>query len=476
MVRPLVSADMNGPRGMRLAAVLALLVAALLLPGLVNRMPILYSDSVGYFHSGYAALEHVKALLDAHRGGGHVPGARLLGEQPHNTIGTARSVYYGIPFVAAYWAGGMWAVALAQVLVTAAALILAARHALDGSLRSQGFLLGIALVTGLSVFAVTAMPDLAAGLMLLGVAVILAYAPALSLLEFGFWLITILAAVLFHKAHLAILAAVVAVAACFLWRTRARALLLLAAVALAGLIAHAAVDFAVARLTGKPPASPPFLLARMVGDGTAEPYLRAACPSRHFATCAYLSRMPMRENDFLWSRDPVRSVMATAPAPTRDAIAAEANTIVIGAMERDPLGVAGAAIANAFRQFADVGVSEFALVPRDDVVPIRFLNYAMDRYQKSAIASGRMPLAGISLLMRAVYFAALLGAAALMLSRRRAPPKLTFVLILFLGLVVNAAVSGAISGVFDRYQGRVAWLAAFALAALWAAPRREDNV
>ena len=43
-----------------------------------------------------------------------------------------------------------------------------------------------------------------------------------------------------------------------------------------------------------------------------------------------------------------------------------------------------------------------------------------------------------------------------------------FVLLLLTGIAANAVVSGAIAGVFDRYQGRVAWLASLGFAVLLA--------
>jgi hypothetical protein len=47
------------------------------------------------------------------------------------------------------------------------------------------------------------------------------------------------------------------------------------------------------------------------------------------------------------------------------------------------------------------------------------------------------------------------------------------VLVLLAGIVANAVISGAISGVFDRYQGRVAWLALFGFLVLAARERRR---
>ncbi len=110
------------------------------------------------------------------------------------------------------------------------------------------------------------------------------------------------------------------------------------------------------------------------------------------------------------------------------------------------------------------------------------LAWALDHYRNTAIAQGWMPLAQISILMRAVYFAGLVGIGMMLWQRGRGviagdSAEVRFVLLLLVGIAANAAVSGAISGVFDRYQGRVAWLAAlgFRGAAGWNAERQVSR-
>ncbi|MBS0281099.1 MAG: hypothetical protein JSR25_08055, partial [Proteobacteria bacterium] len=312
---------------------LALLLVGLLLPAFVNRQPIMYPDSVGYFHSGYAAIKQAKSILDAHQGS-HAPSAPALTPRQADGVTTARSVYYGLTYVAGYWLGGVWALALGQALVTLAALVLAARHAVPlDPMRRIAVLGAVALLTGLNFFVVAAMPDVFAGLMLLAVAVVLAYAPRMPRLEYLFWLGLIALAGLYHKAHLAILAVTLVLAAPLVWRRHGRDLLLLAGAGVLAWVGHVAVDVAVTKATGKPPIAPPFLLARLVGDGTAERYLRDVCPKQNLATCAFLDKMPMTENDFLWSHDPDRSVMGGADRQTRAAIAAEAGGIVLGTLQ-----------------------------------------------------------------------------------------------------------------------------------------------
>lgn len=479
MVRPFLTAELEGRRGAIMAALLLLLLLpAFFLPAFVNRQPVMYSDSVGYFHSGYSAVKETYALVAAYRGGAMEARAKTmtLDSQKHDGISTARSVYYGLAYVAAYWLGGVWAFALAHVLLAMTALLLAAWRVVGlRSLAGWTLVFAIVLFTGLNFFSVTAMPDLFAGLMLLGFAMTLAYGRAMHGLEYGFWLILILGACLFHKAHLAILAVALAVAAPFLWRRRAKAILILCAIVPVALLGHWAVDAAVVRLTGQPPIAPPFLLARLVGDGTAERYLAGVCPTRHFATCAYLGRMPMSADDFLWSHDPEKSVMGTAPLQTRRAIADEAGEIVRGTFVSYPLAEFKAEAGNVLTLFLTPGVNEFALVPKDDVAPIPVLAWALDHYANTAIAKGRMPLGAITLLMRAVYFLSLAAVAGLLWRERPTEPLRNFVLLLLLGIAANALVSGAVSGIADRYQGRVAWLAALALAGLLAARLRTSS-
>lgn len=450
---------------------LALLLVGLLLPAFVNRQPIMYPDSVGYFHSGYAAIKQAKSILDAHQGS-HAPSAPALTPRQADGVTTARSVYYGLTYVAGYWLGGVWALALGQALVTLAALVLAARHAVPlDPMRRIAVLGAVALLTGLNFFVVAAMPDVFAGLMLLAVAVVLAYAPRMPRLEYLFWLGLIALAGLYHKAHLAILAVTLVLAAPLVWRRRGRDLLLLAGAGVLAWVGHVAVDVAVTKATGKPPIAPPFLLARLVGDGTAERYLRDVCPKQNLATCAFLDKMPMTENDFLWSHDPDRSVMGGADRQTRAAIAAEAGGIVLGTLQAYGGEEAAAAAGNVMRQLGDVGVSEYALTPKDNVAPIPMLAWALDHYAKTGIAEGWMPLMEISVLMRSIYFAALVGIGMMLWQRGRAPMskdngETRFVLLLLIGIAANALVAGGISGVFDRYQGRVAWLASLGFTVL----------
>lgn len=454
-----------------------LLGISLLVPALINRQPILYSDSVGYFHAGYAALEQLRPRAPSPSSEPLPTDNHGLARQEKDGISTARSVYYGLFYVVSYLAGGIWAPIAGQVFITLTCLLLAGRRALEMPIWARlGALLAIGFVSGLSFFADTVMPDLFAGLMLLAAGMLFAYGEELPRWETGFWLAVVLLASLFHKSHLLIL--VLLVAGLFLWRKHRKAVTQLSAAAALGLAGHYAVDLTVLRLTGRPPIATPFFLARLIGDGTAQKYLAQACPTRHFATCDYLDRMPMTENEFLWSRDPARSAMGTADRRTRTAITAESSEIVLATILRYPGEQIVVTAKNVLRQFVTVGVGEFRLVPRDSLGSIAALRPAMARYRASPIAGDKASLLDtLSTIMLIAYIASLAGAAWLLLrGYTGASPAHRLAVVLMLGIGANAAVCGAISGVFDRYQGRVSWLALMAFAILLAStPWKNDR-
>jgi predicted permease len=96
----------------------------------------------------------------------------------------------------------------------------------------------------------------------------------------------------------------------------------------------------------------------------------------------------------------------------------------------------------------------------------RYLHRNMDR------ATGFLRLQ--SALMLAVYLLSVIGCVALLAIRSQSyfeQPERRLVAVLLVGMIANALVFGAISGVFDRYQGRLAWLPVLGLAMLLS--RRE---
>jgi hypothetical protein len=439
---------------------LVVLCAAFVAPAVLNGQPFLYPDSVQYYHAGAAALRKLASLVSP-----DYEQYRLLSAADAHGIATHRSVYFGILFVAAHYAAGAWGLPMLQGALSGAALVLVLRRIWPAPLYTQVLAAAlVAFTSGLGFFSMTAMPDVFAGLTI--VAIALSFRTDLEPAETHGWLLLVLVGCLFHKGIIVL--AVVVLGACLLLFRREigqripQFLRLGAAIAVA-VIGQVAVIETVQAITGHETIQIPFLLARFVGDGTAERYLAAECPVRHYTTCKYLSRMPMTENEFLWTA-PGKTAMGTASKEEKLAISREADEIALGTIRMFPLSQGRLSLRNAAAQFTDVGVSEFGLAPimiRPDTTSLRS---DIDSYRSSRVAKGTMPLIAISMMMTLVYWASLMAGIGIAILRPRTIGTLPAVLAV--GLVANAVVCGALAGVFDRYQGRVVWLAPLFLIAV----------
>lgn len=458
-------------RTLALAGLALLVCGVFLLPALFNGQPFLFPDSLGYFRAGEAAL-HTLFPMEPVAG---APGGGGINVS-NNGVSTERSPFYGLLVALAEMLGSAWALPVLQVVVALVAVTVALRHMGVADPVRRLVLVGLlGLVTGIGIFATTVMPDLFAGLMILAIALLLACRSAMPRGEQLFWYLLAFAACLFHKSHLAVAAVMLGFALLLFRRVDRRALASLGAIVLAALAGHLMVDRAVERVTGHPPQSPPFLLARMIGDGTVPRYLDEACPTHAYRLCRYRDRMPMTENEFLWSPDPRRGLLGIVPAEERAALIAESGEITRSALAAHPGEQVGAAFVNFGRQLLVVGTTEFAQRTGMDPAFAAGMSRTLNAYKSSRVMAGSMPMGALSLMMTLVYLGAAIGLAFVTARRPAflaAPRPLPLVrLLLIVGVVANAAVCGIISGVFDRYQGRVAWILPLILLA-WAVERR----
>lgn len=484
--RPGRAASATRPRFVAAVVIVAL---ACLSVAVWNRLPILFPDTIGYSSAGEAVLG-VFGGQDRRTRHDH-PGVAASGPTVGRTtavpptapvptavdgVSEARSPYYGVVLALGDRIGGAWFAAAAQALVAAAALVLGVRRLGLGGVRAL-VTIGVAMVGGLAFYACVLIPDVFLGPALLALAV-LPTMPAMSRAERGFWTALLVAGLLFHRGFLAVAMVVVVLVAAG-WRARwfvRGGWTAAAASCLVALVAHAAVAPVVTAVYGARMASQPFVLARMIEGSVVPAYLDDACQTRHFYLCRLRDRLPMDHDAFLWSLGP-DGVFNTMSLADKKALGDEANAIVLGAVAARPVAAAVEALRYSTRELFFAGIDDFA-----QRVPSRWhvddaLRPAIAVYPTSGIVAGDFPLHGFSRVTQALYLAALavLAAAAVALvrpalaGRRRrvaADPRLVAaVAILLLGIVVNAAVSGTLSGIRDRYTGRIAWLASVAAAA-----------
>jgi hypothetical protein len=218
-------------------------------------------------------------------------------------------------------------------------------------------------------------------------------------------------------------------------------------------------------LTG---AGEPMVAARLIEFGVFQKALAQRCEqSPDFVLCAYQSRLHGLSGQAFLHRQPSLAIESGAWGPHRREYA-EVNrmawdtapwAIVYGAL-RDSL-ILSTRVTLGADAHADNWASHLNNGVRSTIqtfYPGELKRFDLARQQKGTLAR------------RIVDFALVLGACVGLLGTAvglayscRVRDRIAIALIVFcaVGLIGNALVFGAFSGVFDRYQARVAWLPLF---------------
>jgi hypothetical protein len=173
----------------------------------------------------------------------------------------------------------------------------------------------------------------------------------------------------------------------------------------------------------------------------------------------------MTADDFLWSTDP-SGVFAPASVEVRRELEAEQLRFVWSVFQYDPMAVIKSSSKNVLGQIASMGLGEFSSDGSRNINLTKLPMPYQKAFQESASYRGEMPIALVSFVQWVTFGLALLVLFLVFFSSRWLHrvnfENLTKIGILILGVAVNAAVCGVLSGPHDRYAARVAWLLPFA--------------
>jgi hypothetical protein len=228
-----------------------------------------------------------------------------------------------------------------------------------------------------------------------------------------------------------------------------------------------------------------FMLARMVNDGNVQTYLADVCGEKDYLLCRYRDILKPGYN-LLWGED---SIWAELEAELGFLGAREeASAIVLGIVAGKAGSVADSAMGNFFRQLRTFESADLRCEPclggiKVDRVMARFFSGEYDDFAASRQNSGRLSLDLLRDFHRVVVVVSLimcLVALALMKSQeglvRGQFARAKYLLLVgFIGVISNAAVTGILSGVVHRYQSRVIWVAVLVTIIAWFALRRTDR-
>ena len=393
----------------------------------------------------------------------------------------SRPPFYSLFLLPLHTGISLWPVVFVQGGIAAGMICLTARTAL-GRQVSPAFLFVVvcvlSLLSSLPWHTGQILPDLFTSLLVLAVYVTVFGWNDLARGARLFTAGVLLACTAFHYSHLPLLALTGGVALAWAaWRQRSlhglwRPFCVIAGGGLLAGAAFVSYNYVYAGRASLSLDGSKFLLARLIGDGTAVKFLQQACPTGGFALCGRMDGFQGDHNTFLWSEaSPWRYVeQERGFLGARD----EAAAVVRGTLRQFPLEQAGRSFTNLKEQLVSFGTAD-TLCPcvGDSLVnrviarhfPGEHASYLDSRQSRgplpvAAIRAVHGPLVALSLVGCLAFLASLgLGRNACGAAGERLGNLL---LVIAVGVVANAIITGVLSGPADRYGSRVIWLVVFA--------------
>jgi hypothetical protein len=382
-----------------------------------------------------------------------------------------RSPYYGLFIFFFHLNRFIWAPVVVQSLIVSHLLWLLT-SLIGGAARAEArFLLLVILLTmfsSLPFFTGFIMADIFTPIMFLTMYIIVFHYKALSRWLLVYLLMLDCVATAAHVTNLPLAIGTIALFAVltlsFRQRQHLRPLALLAPPIILTVAAILLFNGAIFGTWSLSPASQSFFLANLIAHGPARHYLDEACPQAGYKICAYRDQFPESADGLLWTTG-IFERLGGFPG-----MEGEARQIVKQTIETRP-GEVAAMIA---RNFA-AGLVTHAPAPefrREYQVPSfppliekKFGRATRLAYENSAEMHDRLPYA---LLRQIDAVTVPLSCAALIVIvlgsyRRRDYNPLILTAAVFGFIMADTLLCTALSGVHDRYQARVAWLAMMAV-------------
>jgi hypothetical protein len=205
------------------------------------------------------------------------------------------------------------------------------------------------------------------------------------------------------------------------------------------------------------PSGNSFLLGRLFGDGLASRFLRANCPQGHFVSCRYLSHLPQNEVDFLFNHPLLRELndrRREIQSIVRGTISAYPGRFALDSFKQTIRQMAAVHTGDEIRSYSAQGWNTDAI---ERVFPGELQTFENTRQ----IHNRLLKLANAASKLDTPWYWLSLAACIVLARSRRFPRIDSFFLAAILFLLINAAVCGALAGVYNRYESRVAWLIPF---------------
>ncbi len=425
-----------------------LVLAAVLLswPALFNGYPLLYPDSTDYLANGAPV---VRAIFLHHF-------ADYYG---------IRCPLYSLGIFPAHWNLTLWPVVFLNGLLTAYVLWLLVRLLLPRHTLTNYLCLVVLLsfLTTVGWFVGFVMPDILGPLLYLSFYLIVFFWEALARVERFALMLLAGWAITSHATHLLIAGALslVLIAVLVLQREPVRRWLRPAGSVAMVIAAAVLAQFALnGYLHGQPSLNgerPPFLLARVIADGPGRWYLQQRCSSLHFAVCDRVRDLPDNTDDFLWTAG---GVWPTSSVAQQQQILKEEMPIVLGVLRAYPRDELIISARHLWEQLGAFELAGFDATPWVEQTIEAAVPGSEARYRQSREAQGTLHEEFFTDIESWTVKASLVVICVWLVFIRKGRSRQLIGLAAVIAFVViaNAAVTGILSNIEDRYQARVIWM------------------
>lgn len=410
-------------------------VLLLLWPALLNGYPIIFTDTISYMEAGNRIALALKGV-------------------PISYFGD-RSEFYSASLYLLHLRRSLWPPVMVAALLAAWSIdrLCEVLNLNMDYLSKLRLVAGLAVLTSLPWRVSFVMPDLLAGLMIIWAFLLSLESGALSNRERIALSALLWYGCVCHASHLLLLAGGAVLVAPFRLPGRKRLLAILLVACLSQMACHK-VLYGKASLFGH---GPPFLLARSLADG---PGILYATEHPEYTVSKYLQYARNRsEEDILWHAGGlIPEVRKTSPEDV-EKMKKEELRFVVGAFFSHPLVQFGASARNFATQLAYFGLGvEYRTHPYIEWKIDSVLRRGDEIFGSTLQRENRLP----TLLFSAVQGLALIIATILFLRYRfwqeEEPVLRRWMAFVVLGILLNAFITGVISGAFARYHSRVVWL------------------
>ncbi len=417
-------------------------------PAIWNGFPFLYSgDSISYLASGKVV-------------------ARALALREFSAYYGDRSLIYSLGILPFHWNTSAWPIVGLNALLTAYVIWLVVRSLLPHRTVRAYLALSVPLctLTNLGWFVGIIMPDILGPILYLSFYLLAFFGDKISRTERVALIVVSWWAVMSHASHLIIAAGlVVLITFVFILQRQSRhqwghIIRKLAAILLAAILTQLLL---YTYLIGEPRLHGnqyPFLMARVLTDDPGRWYLERRCEKPDLLICEHVHELPDSPANFLWDDSGIWQLSSPSK---RERLHAEEIQVVLGTIAMYPWEQIRVSTSHFLRQIKTFGLSEHARTSNwvlenvDNVLPGARSSYMDSRQMQKTLHERLFTLVEtltvtISLLVVVVSMT--------MLRQRWSHHLIALASVVAFVMLANAAVTGILSQVAPRYQGRVIWL------------------